>query len=145
MALSSTYQSTSLPLLSTLYEPPPKPLISVLGGREHLLGCRHAPPPGHGVALLRETMLQSGEDEQDIAHLTRVAHETDAPDLPLEGAQPAANLEVILLIELALDLRGVDLVRHDNGGQRVQAIGWIGEQLELKRFQPRPQSRRGVR
>ena len=34
MALSSTYQSTGLPLLSTLYEPPPKHLISVL-----------APPP----------------------------------------------------------------------------------------------------
>src|SRR4051812_50226997 len=31
MALSSTYQSTGLPLLSTLYEPPPKHLISVLG------------------------------------------------------------------------------------------------------------------
>ncbi len=31
MVLSSTYQSTSLPLLSTLYEPPPKHLISVLG------------------------------------------------------------------------------------------------------------------
>ena len=30
MVLSSTYQSTSLPLLSTLYEPPPKHLISVL-------------------------------------------------------------------------------------------------------------------
>ena len=30
MALSSTYQSTGLPLLSTLYEPPPKHLISVL-------------------------------------------------------------------------------------------------------------------
>jgi hypothetical protein len=32
MALFSTYQSTDLPLLSTLYEPPPKHLISVLGG-----------------------------------------------------------------------------------------------------------------
>ena len=32
MGLFSTYQSTSLPLLSTLYEPPPKHLISVLGG-----------------------------------------------------------------------------------------------------------------
>ena len=32
MALSSTYQSTDLPLLSTIYEPPPKHLISVLGG-----------------------------------------------------------------------------------------------------------------
>jgi len=31
MALSSTSQSTGLPLLSTLYEPPPKHLISVLG------------------------------------------------------------------------------------------------------------------
>src|SRR5215471_1316758 len=31
MALFSTYQSTDLPLLSTLYEPPPKHLISVLG------------------------------------------------------------------------------------------------------------------
>ena len=31
MALSSTYQSTGLPLLSTLYELPPKHLISVLG------------------------------------------------------------------------------------------------------------------
>ena len=31
MALSSTYQSSDLPLLSTLYEPPPKHLISVLG------------------------------------------------------------------------------------------------------------------
>src|SRR5712692_4689201 len=31
MVLSSTYQSTGLPLLSTLYEPPPKHLISVLG------------------------------------------------------------------------------------------------------------------
>jgi len=30
MALFSTYQSTDLPLLSTLYEPPPKHLISVL-------------------------------------------------------------------------------------------------------------------
>lgn len=30
MGLFSTYQSTSLPLLSTLYEPPPKHLISVL-------------------------------------------------------------------------------------------------------------------
>src|SRR5215471_20601669 len=33
MALFSTYQSTDLPLLSTLYEPPPKHLISVLGGQ----------------------------------------------------------------------------------------------------------------
>lgn len=33
MALSSTYQSTGLPLLSTLYEPPPKHLISVLVDR----------------------------------------------------------------------------------------------------------------
>ena len=32
MALFSTYQSTDLPLLSTLYEPPPKHLISVLEG-----------------------------------------------------------------------------------------------------------------
>ena len=31
MGLFSTYQSTSFPLLSTLYEPPPKHLISVLG------------------------------------------------------------------------------------------------------------------
>ncbi len=41
MALSSTYQSTGLPLLSTLYEPPPKHLISVLG----LGPRRHARPP----------------------------------------------------------------------------------------------------
>jgi hypothetical protein len=41
MALSSTSQSTDLPLLSTLYEPPPKHLISVLGAspklRQHIL------------------------------------------------------------------------------------------------------------
>jgi hypothetical protein len=30
MTFFSTYQSTDLPLLSTLYEPPPKHLISVL-------------------------------------------------------------------------------------------------------------------
>src|SRR5713101_4390782 len=34
MALSSTYQSTGLPLMSTLYEPPPKHLISVLAGQD---------------------------------------------------------------------------------------------------------------
>jgi hypothetical protein len=33
MTFFSTYQSTDLPLLSTLYEPPPKHLISVLGSR----------------------------------------------------------------------------------------------------------------
>jgi hypothetical protein len=32
--LSFTYQSTARPLLSTLYEPLPKHLISVLGGRD---------------------------------------------------------------------------------------------------------------
>ena len=58
------------------------------GGREHLLGRRHTRPPRHGVTLLPETLLQGGEDEQDIAYLTRVAHQPDAPDLPLEIAQP---------------------------------------------------------
>ena len=40
MALSSTYQSTGLPLLSTLYEPPPKHLISVLGGPDQPIETR---------------------------------------------------------------------------------------------------------
>src|SRR5262247_372454 len=64
------------------------------GGREHLLGRRHARPPRHGVALLRETLLQRGEDEQDIVWLTRVAHQPDAPDLALEITQPPTDLQV---------------------------------------------------
>jgi hypothetical protein len=44
-----------------------------------------------------------------------------------------------------LDLPGVDLIWHHNRGQRVQAIGRLDEQLELERFQPRPQARCGVR
>ena len=36
--LSSTYQTTHGPLLSTLYEPLPKHLISVLGGQAMRLG-----------------------------------------------------------------------------------------------------------
>jgi hypothetical protein len=48
MGLFSTYQSTSLPLLSTLYEPPPKHLISVLG-------VRQSPTrPARLLALLRQ-------------------------------------------------------------------------------------------
>jgi hypothetical protein len=90
-------------------------------------------------------MLQRGEHEQDIVRLTRVAHQPDAPDLPLQSAQPAADLQVVLLIELALDLRGVDLLRHDNRGQRIQACSRLGEQLEFERFQPRPQARRQMR
>src|SRR5713101_7811594 len=45
MVLSSTYQSTSLPLLSTLYEPPPKHLISVLGGDLDLWAGRATEKP----------------------------------------------------------------------------------------------------
>src|SRR5262249_24397650 len=61
MALFSTYQSTDLPLLSTLYEPPPKHLISVLGGAGGL-GLGPAGTPlggplphrvGHGLRGLR--------------------------------------------------------------------------------------------
>jgi len=51
MTLSSTYQSTGLPLLSTLYEPPPKHLISVLGGRP--AGARRGPPGATAVAGCR--------------------------------------------------------------------------------------------
>ena len=39
MARSATSQSTGLPLLSTLYEPPPKHLISVLGTRQTAVGA----------------------------------------------------------------------------------------------------------
>src|SRR5215475_11070337 len=100
---------------------------------------------GLGVALPREDMLQSGEHEKNIARLTRVSHQTDAPYLPLKLAQPATDLDVVFLIELALNLRRVDVFRHDNSGQRVQAIAWSGEQLEFECLQTCPQSRRGLR
>ena len=40
MARSATSQSTGLPLLSTLYEPPPKHLTSVLGGPDQPIETR---------------------------------------------------------------------------------------------------------
>jgi len=45
--LSSTYQSTARLLLSTLYEPLPKHLISVLGGQPQLK------PPRYGKTSRR--------------------------------------------------------------------------------------------
>ncbi len=63
MALSSTYQSTGLPLLSTLYEPPPKHLISVLEGHTRSYGAKTLSNLVHFVSCKEMPTVMSRQHE----------------------------------------------------------------------------------
>src|SRR3990172_5659410 len=64
-----------------------------------------------------ELVLQGVEDAEDVRDVRAEAHEADAPDLPLEGADAAADLDVVLLEEAAPHRHLVDAIRDADGGE----------------------------
>ena len=79
MALSSTYQSTGLPLLSTLYEPPPKHLISVLGEAQLLAGCLEE---AHALAEHTLALARAHQERGHQAYALRLLGEIAAHRAP---------------------------------------------------------------
>src|SRR3990172_5439559 len=118
------------------FTPPQSGLLTrpATGGQESRLeagveeagGRRHARPFLGLEAVAGELRLQGVEDGEDVRDGRTEAHEADAPDLPLEGADAAADLDVVLLEEAAPHRHLIDAVGDADGGERWQAVALLG-------------------
>src|SRR5262245_16802864 len=93
MALFSTYQSTDLPLLSTLYEPPPKHLISVLGEALLLAGrLEEAQACAEQAQALAREHQERGNQAYVLRLLGEIAARRDSPETaPAEASYRQAR------------------------------------------------------
>src|SRR3989304_922743 len=79
----------------------------VAAGAASGVGVEEAGRRRHARALLGleavadQLRLQGVEQAKDVLRRRAEAHEADAPDRPLEGAEAAADLDVVLLQEAA--------------------------------------------
>ena len=133
MARSATSQSTGLPLLSPLYEPPPKHLISVLGGPDQPIETRalqaqtpQAHPTGPHVGphqlgradqAMQEGQTGDAVKKRDDRGTRGAALWVRLPCLP-RGARPGKPLGGVPRGEA----RGFARVRRRQEGRALEAL-----------------------
>jgi len=80
-----------------------------------------------GRALLTQRVAQRREQVADVLSSGLMAHAADAPDVALQCAQPAGDLEVVLVQQTLDDHAVVDAVGHADGVQarEPEVIGGV--------------------
>ena len=85
---------------------------------------------GGGPGSGGQAVVERGEQQDDVAEAGRVAHAADAPGLPGELAEAAADLDAVAVEELAAQLGVVDAVGQPRGGELGQPVALGGEERE---------------
>ena len=95
-------------------------------GSQGLLGCGETRTVGHLVTVCIKNRFQCGQQGEDVAVASGIAHKADAPGLATELTKPAADLDVVVAQERTADRGVVDPVGDAHGGERVEAVVGVG-------------------
>src|SRR6266568_1391916 len=89
--------------------------------------------------LLDQTLLQRGEQLHDAVGPAVVTHQPDAPDLALELAQSAADLDPVVGEQLLPHGDVIDPGGDAHGIELRKLVGLVCAVLQAERIEPRPQ------
>src|SRR5512140_2462516 len=88
---------------------------------------------------LGDQICERGQEQGNILAAARITHQPDAPDLVLEPAEAARNLDIVFAEQLSAHLVRVDSVGNYCSRQRRQTIFRRNEGRDANLIQSLPQ------
>src|SRR5258708_38627607 len=82
---------------------------------------------GNAASLVEQGFFEGREEQENVILLGRPAHQADAPDLALDGAESAGDLDAELITKLCANFAIVGARRDFDGDDCRQAVGGIAD------------------